>query len=180
MYGVTETGGTGLAGVVYSVPLSSGQETVAYNFTGANNEESDGGFTRVKSALFAAVAQGGASSQGEVLCVAPSSGAVTNSYSFAGDNGVYPSAAMVSYRGRLYGTTKSGGASGNGEVFSFDPATGAEKVIYSFTGGADGGRPLSGLLNMGGTLYGTTDSGGSALWRAVLHRSENRHGNAAV
>jgi uncharacterized repeat protein (TIGR03803 family) len=161
LYGVTETGGAGLTGIIYSLPLSSGQESVAYSFTGANNEESDGGFTRVKSSLFAAVAQGGASSQGEVLRIDPSSGAVTNSYSFAGANGVYPSAAMVSYRGLLYGTTKNGGASGNGEVFSFDPATGAEKVIYSFTGGADGGIPYANLAVVGGKLYGAAAVGGA-------------------
>ena len=29
-------------------------------------------------------------------------------------------------------------------------------VVYSFKGGADGATVFSGLVNMGGTLYGTT------------------------
>jgi uncharacterized repeat protein (TIGR03803 family) len=161
LYGVTETGGAAQAGTIYSYALSSGQENVAYNFTGANNDESDGGLTRVKSALFAAVAQGGAGSQGEILSINPSNGAVTTSYSFAGSTGVYPSAAMVADRGLLYGTTKSGGANGQGEVFSFNPATGAGKVIYSFTGGADGGTPYANLAVVGGKLYGATAVGGA-------------------
>jgi len=47
-------------------------------------------------------------------------------------------------------------------VFSVDPNSGAEKVLYSFLGsGADDAYPISGVINVGGTLYGTT-SGGSA------------------
>jgi uncharacterized repeat protein (TIGR03803 family) len=33
-------------------------------------------------------------------------------------------------------------------------------VIYRFKGGTDGANPLSTLLNVGGTLYGTTSKGG--------------------
>lgn len=37
-----------------------------------------------------------------------------------------------------------------------------EKVFYSFTGSLDGDSPYTGrLTNMGGTLYGTTSSGGA-------------------
>jgi hypothetical protein len=38
--------------------------------------------------------------------------------------------------------------------------TGTEKVLYSF-GGGDGAYPLAGLINVNGTLYGTTYTGGS-------------------
>jgi uncharacterized repeat protein (TIGR03803 family) len=168
LYGVTQTGGTGQSGTIYSLALSSGQESVAYTFTGANNDESDGGFTKVKTGLFAAVAQGGASSQGEVLSINPSTGAVTTAYSFAGVNGVYPSAAMVEDRGLLYGTTKSGGANGSGNVFSFDPTTGAQKVVYSFTGGADGGTPYANLAVVDGKLYGAAAEGGASYYGTIF------------
>ena len=36
------------------------------------------------------------------------------------------------------------------------------RTLYRFSGGADGGRPLAGLLYQGGLLYGTTQRGGAA------------------
>ena len=36
-----------------------------------------------------------------------------------------------------------------------------EKIVYSFSGGNDGGFPLASLLDVHGTLYGTTHNGGS-------------------
>jgi uncharacterized repeat protein (TIGR03803 family) len=32
--------------------------------------------------------------------------------------------------------------------------------VYSFQGGSDGAWPLAGLIDVGGTLYGTTEKGG--------------------
>jgi uncharacterized repeat protein (TIGR03803 family) len=37
-----------------------------------------------------------------------------------------------------------------------------ETVVYSFGGGSDGVRPRAGLINVGGTLYGTTEGGGAS------------------
>jgi len=37
-----------------------------------------------------------------------------------------------------------------------------ETVVYSFKGGSDGAYPLAGLINVNGTLYGTTSQGGVA------------------
>jgi uncharacterized repeat protein (TIGR03803 family) len=60
--------------------------------------------------------------------------------------------------GTLYGTTVGGG-SGFGTVFRVT-TTGTEKMLYSFRGTSDGAYPYAGLLNVGGTLYGTTGGGG--------------------
>jgi uncharacterized repeat protein (TIGR03803 family) len=67
---------------------------------------------------------------------------------------------------KLYGTTAAGGvhlcgSGGCGTVFSVTTA-GVEKVLYSFGGGADGANPEAGLINIGGTLYGTTCEGGGS------------------
>jgi uncharacterized repeat protein (TIGR03803 family) len=35
-------------------------------------------------------------------------------------------------------------------------------VLYTFHGGNDGNTPLAGLVNVNGTLYGTTFRGGNA------------------
>lgn len=61
----------------------------------------------------------------------------------------------------LYGTTSSGGKDGNGTVYSIDATTGREQWYYSFKSAPDGANPNGGLLYLNGTLYGTTESGGT-------------------
>lgn len=69
-------------------------------------------------------------------------------------------AALISVQGALYGTTGYGGRSGNGAVYRVS-TSGAERVLHIFTGfPADGVRPTASLLNVNGTLYGTTQNGG--------------------
>ncbi|MGB9652524.1 MAG: hypothetical protein WCB01_12050, partial [Candidatus Cybelea sp.] len=38
--------------------------------------------------------------------------------------------------------------------------TGGENALYSFGGGSDGAYPYAGLMNVNGTLYGTSLHGG--------------------
>lgn len=82
----------------------------------------------------------------------------------AGD-GVNPVAGLVADgAGALYGTTQYGGASNLGTVFKLTPngATYIESILYAFQGGADGALPVASLVLEGGSLYGTTASGGPA------------------
>ena len=48
----------------------------------------------------------------------------------------------------------------DGTVFSLSKS-GVEKVMHSFSGAPDGALPYAGLINVKGTLYGTTWAGGS-------------------
>ncbi len=89
-------------------------------------------------------------------------------YSFqGGSDGAYPKAPLIAVKGTLYGTTYYGGGISNcradpgcGAIFSVKP-TGDEHVLYSFRGGnADGSNPVAPLIDLHGTLYGTTFTGG--------------------
>ncbi len=88
-------------------------------------------------------------------------------YSFAGgSDGRDPAAALINVNGTLYGTTREGGNSascpiGCGTVYSITPS-GSEKVVHSFTGPPDGAFPAAALIDVKGTLYGTTERGGSS------------------
>ena len=63
----------------------------------------------------------------------------------------------------LYGTTFGGGSLNLGTVYSITPS-GTETVLHNFAGGHhDGAYPDANLINVGGTLYGTTYKGGSHL-----------------
>jgi uncharacterized repeat protein (TIGR03803 family) len=96
--------------------------------------------------------------------VLPSRGASLNTlYNIPGSiDGQTPPAALVSANGALYGTTEFGGQYFSGCIYAVDIATGAVTTVYSFTGGTDGAQPEGALVAVGGALYGTTESGGSA------------------
>jgi uncharacterized repeat protein (TIGR03803 family) len=103
---------------------------------------------------------------GTVFAITPS-GTEKVLHSFGnGKDGTYPLSGLVEVNGSLYGTTRGGGSGpcsryvlGCGTVFSIT-AGGKEKVLYSFVGGVDGDGPEAALLNVNGTLYGTTAFGG--------------------
>jgi uncharacterized repeat protein (TIGR03803 family) len=79
----------------------------------------------------------------------------------ATSDGREPQAGLTDVAGTLYGTTLDGGANGDGAVFSIT-TDGTENVVYSFgTGSGDGKNPAAGLIDVGGTLYGTAQTGGA-------------------
>jgi uncharacterized repeat protein (TIGR03803 family) len=87
-------------------------------------------------------------------------------YSFGyGSDGANPDSSLINIGGTLYGTTYQGGGSGCvggygcGTVFAVT-TSGTESMLYSFGGGSDGEYPDGALLDVGGTLYGTTVDGG--------------------
>jgi len=84
-------------------------------------------------------------------------------------DGGNPRGSLIDVSGTLYGTTEQGGRTCFGDiscgtVFAIDPGTGTERVLYSFCGQencADGARPIGGLIEVNGILYGTTSVGGN-------------------
>jgi uncharacterized repeat protein (TIGR03803 family) len=91
------------------------------------------------------------------------SGVVKVLHSFGNaQDGQYPAeAGLVDVGGTLYGTTSAGGALGGGTVFSIT-TDGVEYVLHSFGAQGDGADPIGGsLLEVRGTLYGTTFGGGT-------------------
>ena len=176
LYGTTKWGGLsggatspGL-GTVFSLNPTTGAKAVVYRFQGGSDGFWPQGLINVGGTLYGTTELGGASELGTVYSLNPSTGAKAVMYSFkGGSDGLGPNGGLVSIGGTLYGTTAHGGSSaivggaaGGGTVFSLDPTTGAETVLHSFQGGSDGALPYAGLLHVGGTLYGTTSTGGYA------------------
>ena len=165
-YGTTSEGGVYGYGTVFKV-TPNGVLTTLVDFAGnsATNsgnspnaliQGSDGNF-------YGTTASGGANLDGTVFKMTPS-GTLTTlvnfTYDGATNRGSGPDAGLIQGRdGNFYGTTYYGGANGEGAVFSISPA-GVETVIYSFQSGKDGALPQANLINVGGTLYGTTAYGG--------------------
>ena len=78
--------------------------------------------------------------------------------------GAHPLAGLVNVKGVLYGTASVGGNgygcndNGCGVVYSVT-TTGNETVLHVFNGGSDGAGPDSAVIDVNGTLYGTTPNG---------------------
>ena len=185
LYGTTTSGGSNSnacqgigCGTVFSLDPNTGAETVVYSFGG----DTDGawpyaGVIEGNGTLYGTTLGGGANCQGSggcgtVFALNPSSGKETVLYTFCGQkncrDGSEPLAGLIDVKGTLYGTTRIGGAYpcasgyGCGTVFALDLKTGKEKVLHSFgSSGTDGMFPFAGLIDVKGTLYGTTSQGGT-------------------
>jgi len=106
------------------------------------------------------------------IAAAPSAQAQTYQliHDFSGSDGAHPSALVMDAAGHLYGATQNGGTGsacqgGCGVVFRLTHSGSGwvESPLYSFTGCSDGAVPSAGLtLGPDGSLYGTTQVGGSA------------------
>ena len=177
LYGTTQNGGTAPCGcgTVFSTTLS-GQVTTLHSFAGGTDGANPvARLTELNGTLYGTTMSGGTNGAGAVFSVT-ASGTESVLYSFGGSgdggDGSSPAAGLENVDGVLYGTTSSGGTGtycfrGCGTVFSITPA-GVETVLYSFKGfhwgggqrSSDGAVPMAGVINFGGTLYGTTSEGG--------------------
>lgn len=178
LYGTTVYGGAYGHGTAFAIDPDTGAETVLYSFCSQqgcmDGEEPLAGLVDVNGMLYGTTAEGGTYGYGTIFVIDPDTGAETVLYSFCGRqncaDGAYPRAALINVNGTLYGTTTSGGAkSYDGTVFAFDPTTNGETVLYSFCEVQkhhickDGAMPWASLIDVDGTLYGTTIEGGTAI-----------------
>jgi uncharacterized repeat protein (TIGR03803 family) len=182
LYGTTlVSAGFGSGTVFELTPPSAGgawTETILYTFIG----EGDGAYPYAAPAigksggLFGTTDAGGTSLSGTAYELTPPSGGaggawtetVLHSFSNTGGDGTGPYAGLIPGKGGVfYGTTASGGAYSGGTVFELTPGSGGawtETVLYSFTGQNGDGRYPNASLTAGanGSLYGTTESGGTS------------------
>jgi uncharacterized repeat protein (TIGR03803 family) len=168
LYGTTSDGGANrYYGTVFSV-TSGGTEKVLYSF--GKEPDGDGpvaGLIDVDSTLYGTTLRGGANLKSGTVFSVTTDGVekVLHSFGKAREDGQYPHAGLIDVGGTLYGTTAKGGASavcnsGCGTVFSITTG-GKMKLLHSFGGGSDGASPEAGLIDVNGTLYGTTREGGT-------------------
>jgi len=177
LYGTTAAGGTYDYGTAFSINPITGTETVLHSFCSQDNctdgQQPLSGLVNVKGKLYGTTLYGGANCGDSILCgtvfaLDPNTGAETVVYSFCSQSncfdGANPAAGLINVKGALYGTTDLGGKWEGGTAFSLDEKSGVEKVLYSFCSRencTDGGNPQADLVDVKGTLYGTTPYGGA-------------------
>ncbi|MGB6521384.1 MAG: choice-of-anchor tandem repeat GloVer-containing protein [Candidatus Cybelea sp.] len=176
LYGTTTSGGancgsTGGCGTVFTI-TTSGAETVLYSFKGGSADgryPTQADLLDVNGTLYGTTKRGGTNGRGTVFSLT-TSGTETPLHSFGGSgDGVFPYGGLLDVKGTLYGTTSNGGSGsclrygdvqGCGTVFK-TTTSGNESVLHSFDGLREGRFPYAGLINVNGTLYGTTTAGGT-------------------
>jgi uncharacterized repeat protein (TIGR03803 family) len=174
LYGTTWGGGTGCegsggCGTVFSI-TTNGTEKVLYSFRGGSDGlNPNAALTNVNGTLYSTTdaspdCYSGGGSCGTVFSVSTSGvEKVLHAFGHPSD-GKGPVSALIDVKGTLYGTTWRGGSTGCGwgcgTVYSIT-IDGKEKVLHRFSGGADGSFPQAGLIDVKGTLYGTTAFGGN-------------------
>ena len=167
LYGTTGAGGAYNAGTVFSI-TTGGTEKVLHSFTGgADGDDPESGLIEVGGKLYGTTNGGGTHNKGTVFSITTRGRErVLHSFRANGTDGELPEAGLTDVGGTLYGTTIAGGSNkcangyGCGTVFSIT-TNGTEKVLHSFGKRNDGWYPAAGVLDVKGTLYGTTAAGGS-------------------
>jgi uncharacterized repeat protein (TIGR03803 family) len=168
LYGTTYNGGANYIGTVFAI-TPSGKERVLHSFPSGSGDgqDPDAGLIDVNGTLYGTTRAGGVDDDGTVFSVTLS-GTETVLHSFKGADGMFPEAGLINVNGRLYGTTYAGGTNCGsidycGTVFAIT-LSGKETVLHSFpSGSGDGSSPEAGLINIKGTLYGTTEFGGTCI-----------------
>jgi uncharacterized repeat protein (TIGR03803 family) len=159
---------TGVGQSPRSVRHASVTETVLHSFRGASGDGAHpaAGLTYFKGTLYGTTG-------GTVFSITPS-GTYTVLHSLDG-YGYDPLARLIVLKGTLYGTAFDGGhgrfrhagacsalgydVEGHGTVFSITPS-GQATLVHTFLPAREGWWPQAPLLNVNGTLYGTTCGGG--------------------
>jgi uncharacterized repeat protein (TIGR03803 family) len=171
LYSTSFYGGANGDGTVFALDPATGAEKVLYSFCDRRNCR-DGAapyasLVDVKGTLYGTAYLGGTHHRGTVFAVDPNTGKERVLYSFcpqANCSGTAPYAGLIEKKGVLYGTTQEyGGHAFGGTVFAINLNTGVESSVYSFCrilNCLDGADPTGGLVDVGGTLYGTTATGG--------------------
>ncbi len=141
-----------------------GTETVLYTFTGGPDGAGPEGLVRDAAGNLYGVTPRNFTAPGAgTVFKLDTTGVFTVLYTFTGgaDGGTPLGRLTIDANGNLHGVTETGGdpKCNCGVVFRID-SSGHETVVHTFFGGGGGSFPLVGLLDVGGTLYGTAGAGG--------------------
>jgi uncharacterized repeat protein (TIGR03803 family) len=174
LYGATENGGSNGSGTVFEL-TSNADGTWTYNiiyeFGSGGVYDASGPYgpltVDASGALYGTSQGGGTYGYGTVFKLSSSNGVWTDTvlFNFTLDYGSDPSpvGVVLDASGNLYGSTTYGGPYGVGTIYKLTPTTGFwnRTILHTFVG-TDGAYPFAELaIDESGTLYGTSNSGGT-------------------
>ncbi|MEJ0046216.1 MAG: choice-of-anchor tandem repeat GloVer-containing protein [Rhodospirillales bacterium] len=164
LYGaVAKVAGTTANGGVFSYDLATGTESLLHQFAASNEGSSPSGVVLCNGMVAGFNQRGGAAGMGTAFSIDPSTNQETTLYTFQKNNidGSFPFSWAPSCMNKwIYGAAARGGTAGVGTVFGISMKTGKEAIVHNFAG-PDGSFPYTSFAKVGGTLYGTTNLGGT-------------------
>jgi uncharacterized repeat protein (TIGR03803 family) len=160
-------------GTLYEMDPSSNKYFVLNRFDGTDGYAVTAGVLDNRGTLYGAAT--GSPSEGSqcpigcgLVYTFKPNGEETTLHTFDGSDGNLPYYAPIVFHNTVYGATIYGGGGtacnaasgpGCGVIYAMSTKGTGYRVLYSFKGGADGGYPTN-VIEVRGTLYGTTDIGG--------------------
>ena len=183
LYGTASAGGSGGAGVVFSVNANGSNFTALHSFmpldplaaTNADGAFPASGLALSNGTLYGTTYAGGCGGRGTVFSIQTNglgfvvlhNFSATDPLTGTNSDGASPCSALALSGSNLYGTAAAGGTGAAGTVFSMSTNGTQFQTIHAFpavdlsTGtNFDGALPVAGVLPVGNSLYGTTFSGG--------------------
>ena len=179
LYGTTIKGGDygvdGTQGGTVFVVSPSGRERVLHSFgRGLDGATPASGLAAVDDVLYGTTVFGGAYAGGTLFRIDASGANYRVIHSFWQRHGGNPPPSycgcslqpfgLIYANGLLYGVAGGGGGGGGlgeGVLYSITTDGNRFRIIHSFGQGSDGAFPLAAPLDVKGTLFGTTEKGGS-------------------
>lgn len=170
VYGTTSSGGAYGYGTVFELTKASGwKETTLHSFQDSDDgavpyaglvADSSGNF-------YGAATEGGSQGGGTIFELTPSGTSwnfvVVQSVPGWGISGTFRN-LLIDSSGNIFATTHCDGNYSAGTVYELTPSGGSwtYTLLYTFTGGTDGLYSFSNLVMRNGSLYGTTNLGGTS------------------
>jgi uncharacterized repeat protein (TIGR03803 family) len=191
LYGAAGGGGANGSGTIFSMSTNGSNFTVLHAFA-TNLPAGSVTFTNADGAmpnslvlsggtLYGTAEQGGTNGSGTVFSLSTNGESFSVLHTFKPADGQNPQSVLALSGNNLFGITALGGqasgAAGSGTVYSLSTDGASFSVLHKFTSGANStGGYLSGLLAVGGTLFGTTVNGATNETSAIFSINMNGSG----
>jgi uncharacterized repeat protein (TIGR03803 family) len=194
LYGTADHGGSNGVGTVFAVHTDGTGFTNEYNFSSGSGGEPVGGLISSGNTLYGPTYLGGSQSGGTVFAISTNGMGYTNVldliFGVSSATGYEPLAGLALAGNTLYGATWYGGADNQGTLF-YVTTNGAisgklhdfSTPTYNQSGYAinyDGIFPSARLMSSGGTLFGTTEQGGSYGSGTIFSVVTNQPGSFGI
>ncbi|MDR3519815.1 MAG: peptidoglycan-binding protein [Candidatus Pacebacteria bacterium] len=167
LYGLTNAGGAGNAGVIFSYNPTSSTYTKLYDFSPMNSGAAYPSGSLIQASngnLYGLTVAGGDNNDGAIFSYNPTTSTYTKLYGGFNSSaiGARPFGSFFqASNGNLYGLTNAGGAGNAGVIFSYNSTSSIYTKIYDFISPSGAGPDGSILQASNGNLYGMTESGGA-------------------
>ncbi len=175
LYGTTWKTSTSNNGVVYRVAKNGTGFNVLHAFNGTDGGKVYAGVIEGNDGfLYGNTETGGSNGGGVLFRIAKDGTGFSVLHNFGTYTVISPWGSPIEGSdGELYGAATAGGPDNAGVVFRISKNGTGYTVLHPFTGGADGKKPIAGLIEgSDGKLYGAAEQGGSTENFGVVYRLE--------